>query len=309
MVKMIRKEDIQFNPKLKLDELITVTEFSRVHSGVLGGMKVVVKLPNYTFYPDIIDFTFHKENETASLVSNHTNIFEYLGAYTNGDFPYALVSKHIEGKSLLNAVFDNELDWKQIPMNSIFSYIRDIADALEHIASRGVVYRDLHMNNVMIDSRGDNARLIDFGLARKLDETGTYLENDRIEGSFDYLAPEVFDTGRCSETTDAHSLLVVFYEALFGKRPFEINTKIWGVENYSEIKEIALDSLSRVPIIYRRDDFGSSEFYNKCSDFFESGFFEGFENLQDFIGKFDVLERCYYDNLPATMPASLEKIA
>src|SRR5262249_29223126 len=46
--------------------------------------------------------------------------------------------------------------------------VRELADALEHAHSLGVVHRDLKPANVLIDDRG-RPRLIDFGLARRSD--------------------------------------------------------------------------------------------------------------------------------------------
>jgi serine/threonine protein kinase len=94
-----------------------------------------------------------------------------------------------------------------------------VADALEHAHSRGVVHCDVKPQNVVMGSHG-RPRLIDFGIARAESLTGQ--ANTRtIRGSAPYLAPEQLTGGAVDARADVYSLGTVLYEMVTGRPPFE----------------------------------------------------------------------------------------
>eukprot|EP00638_Chattonella_subsalsa_P020473 CAMPEP_0117856312 /NCGR_PEP_ID=MMETSP0950-20121206/1173_1 /TAXON_ID=44440 /ORGANISM="Chattonella subsalsa, Strain CCMP2191" /LENGTH=224 /DNA_ID=CAMNT_0005705391 /DNA_START=622 /DNA_END=1296 /DNA_ORIENTATION=- len=95
-------------------------------------------------------------------------------------------------------------------------YAAEMILALKYLHSKGVIYRDLKPENVVLDKHG-HIRLVDFGMAKPGMEIGRAYT---ICGSYDYIAPEVILGIGYSFPVDYWSLGCVLYELLFGLPPF-----------------------------------------------------------------------------------------
>ncbi|MDA1265267.1 MAG: serine/threonine-protein kinase [Planctomycetota bacterium] len=105
---------------------------------------------------------------------------------------------------------------------------RDVCDAVQHGHVRGVVHRDLKPQNVLVD-HGGRVRVIDFGIARVLDESAadTITRHGDFLGTLAYMSPEQLAGDRDAVDTrcDVYALGVVLYELLCGRRPFELESE------------------------------------------------------------------------------------
>lgn len=96
-------------------------------------------------------------------------------------------------------------------------YTACIFRALEHLHESKVVYRDVKMENVVVDRNG-YGKLCDFGMATCLTE-----QNDRaytICGTPGYMAPEVASGSGYAYAADWWSLGILLYELMVGELPF-----------------------------------------------------------------------------------------
>jgi len=87
---------------------------------------------------------------------------------------------------------------------------------LEHIHSKGIVYRDLKLENVLVDENG-HCKISDLGLAVLLGDSGKVRG---YAGTPGYTAPEVVLGFQYNHIADFFSLGVMIYRCLCGKKPF-----------------------------------------------------------------------------------------
>jgi eukaryotic-like serine/threonine-protein kinase len=91
-----------------------------------------------------------------------------------------------------------------------------IAGALAEAHSRGIVHRDLKPANIMLTRHG--VKVLDFGLARMLSETGI-TETNLVMGTPAYMAPEQVEGREPTSGTDLFALGIILYEMSTGRLP------------------------------------------------------------------------------------------
>jgi len=99
----------------------------------------------------------------------------------------------------------------------------DVTEALAALSKNGVVHRDIRPANIHV-SQKIPAKLIDFGLARRLNDDGSPSVTRVFDGLGDlrYTAPEqIIDSTSVDERADIYSLGITLYQMLAGSVPFD----------------------------------------------------------------------------------------
>ncbi|MGE3272313.1 MAG: protein kinase, partial [Chloroflexota bacterium] len=148
---------------------------------------------------------------SASL--RHPNIVEIFDVGEQDDIHF-LVMEEVEGDSLMYILRRGGA----IPIARTVALLRQMAAALDYAHSRGIVHRDIKPSNIIIGP-DDHVTLIDFGIARAMDES-RLTRVGVVVGTFEYMAPEVVTEGGGSPGADRYALGIVAYQMLTGRVPF-----------------------------------------------------------------------------------------
>jgi len=155
---------------------------------------------------------FHAESQAVAMLS-HPNIVSVYDVSSSGDADY-IVMELIEGITLKYYMEKKGvLNWKET-----LHFAMQIAKALEHAHSRGVVHRDIKPHNVMVLKNG-SVKVADFGIAQMM-STGDTMTQEAL-GSVHYISPEQAKGSRVDSRSDVYSLGVVMYEMISGRVPYD----------------------------------------------------------------------------------------
>ena len=108
-----------------------------------------------------------------------------------------------------------------LPDDEVVGYVKQTAMALDAAHAADVVHRDLKPDNLFRTLRDDGTaciKLLDFGIAKLVEDTRTLAQRTRSVGTPAYMAPEQFRSGSfVSAVTDVYALGLVTFTLLVGK--------------------------------------------------------------------------------------------
>jgi serine/threonine protein kinase/tetratricopeptide (TPR) repeat protein len=94
-----------------------------------------------------------------------------------------------------------------------------IARAIEYAHTQGILHRDLHPGNILLDARSEPL-VSDFGLAKWLDEESDLTRTLTTFGTPGYIAPEQAEGAHFGPAADIYSLGAILFNLLAGRPPF-----------------------------------------------------------------------------------------
>ncbi len=162
--------------------------------------------------PDIQQRLLREARAAAQLSSKYiVSIYDIVTA-PDGCF---ITMEYIEGVPLRKKIEEKGA----LPITDVVHFAAQIAEALEVAHKAGVIHRDVKPENVMIDARTGDAKMVDFGLARLAGDI-QLTQDGMVMGTAWYMSPEQIRAKPVDHRTDIYSYGVMLYEMLTGRPPF-----------------------------------------------------------------------------------------
>ena len=180
----------------------------------LYGRKVAIKMLPSILVCNKRAYAQVKAEALVSLKLSHSNIATVRAFEEENGNPF-LVMDYVEGRTL-----DDYLAEKgKLSEDETVKLLKPIANALDYAHSQGVVHRDVKPGNVMIDKSG-HPYILDFGIAREIQETMTRVTGKLSSGTLMYMSPEQLNGAVPKPAQDVYSFAAMVYECLKGEPPF-----------------------------------------------------------------------------------------
>ena len=157
---------------------------------------------------------FRREALAAARLSGEPHVVTIFDVGEHEGRPFT-VMEHLPGGTLAVRAEGGRVDPEQA-----LAWLAQAAEALDAAHGHGIVHRDVKPANLLFDS-SDRLQVVDFGIARVVDETAGMTAPGTVLGTAGYLAPEQAQGHETTAASDRYALAVVAYELLTGRRPFE----------------------------------------------------------------------------------------
>uniref|UniRef100_A0A8C9T102 Myosin light chain kinase, smooth muscle n=1 Tax=Scleropages formosus TaxID=113540 RepID=A0A8C9T102_SCLFO len=183
---------------------------------------------------------------------HHAKLVQCVDAF-EGKSDIVMVMEMISGGELFERIIDEDFELTE---REVIKYMLQIVDGVQFIHKQGIVHLDLKPENIMcINKTGTKIKLIDFGLARRLENSGSLKV---LFGTPEFVAPEVINYEPIGYPTDMWSIGVICYILVSGLSPFmgdndnetlsNVTSASWDFEDeaFDEISEEAKDFISQL---------------------------------------------------------------
>ncbi|MEZ5287449.1 MAG: protein kinase [Vicinamibacterales bacterium] len=183
----------------------------------LVNRQVAIKLPiGFAYRAGLAERLARERDILASL--SHPHIARlYDAGFTDSGEPY-LALEYVEGQAI-----DRYCEAARLGVEARVRLMLQVMEAVAYAHARLVIHRDLKPSNVLVTTDGA-VRLLDFGIARLLDEStaadATVTGAGGRAMTLAYASPEQVAQAPLGVGTDVYSLGVMLYELLTGARPY-----------------------------------------------------------------------------------------
>ena len=148
---------------------------------------------------------------------NIIEIYDYADADA-GDIPSYIVTEFIEGHTLKDFMEEHQAFFPEVA--ALIGI--EICEAIGHAHGLGIIHRDLKPENMMVDQT-QRLKLMDFGIAKVIDQQQHMTMTGSILGSPAHMAPEMLKGMDLDKRSDLFSVGTILYWMATGRLPFTGN--------------------------------------------------------------------------------------
>ena len=205
----------------KISEILLRHDYVMKERIGCGGFSIIFKIYSNKYSTDFaakITNTASTRHKTSSITTkieenalqhlNHPNIIKLYESFHEQNYSF-LILELCTSKSLRTLIGKKGIS----DMDALFTYMKQLTDALLFCHEKGFVHRDIKPANVLVDSYG-HLKLADFGMCIHVNP------NEKLHdyaGSPQYLAPEIINRKHFNPfKADIWALGVTFYEMAMG---------------------------------------------------------------------------------------------
>ena len=203
--------------KYEILEKIGEGGFGQVHKGRDPHLRRFVAVKTCTSADSEMRRRFHREAQIAAALQ-HPNIVTVHDLGFEHGLPY-LVQEFLSGEDLQQVIARHD----PLDLATRLRYLLQVGQGLAYAHDEGVLHRDVKPSNVRVLDSGQ-VKILDFGIARLMDETTRITGTGVAVGTVGYLSPEQLQGGAIDQRSDVFSFGVLAYELLSYRRPFQGDT-------------------------------------------------------------------------------------
>ncbi len=230
----------ELNQTYRIDSLIGVGGMGEVFKGhnIQTGDPVAIKvvLPEYA-RDEMIFELFRKEARVLNHLSHDAIVRYYVFSLDHAlGRPY-LAMEFVDGPSL-----GARAKSKPLSQPDFFNLLRHLADGLHKAHEAGVIHRDISPDNVILPGGlVENAKIIDFGIARSATVGGGTLLGGSFAGKYSYVSPEQLGLygGEVTPKSDIYSLGLTMAAGVRGQPINMSGSQVEVIEKRRKVPDLA----------------------------------------------------------------------
>ena len=192
--------------------------FSAFRSDGQFEQKVAIKLVRTGADSAAVLERFRNERQILAGL-DHPNIARLLDGGTTDDGVPFLVMELVSGTPI--DIFSDAL---KLSIPRRLKLFRQVCSAVQYAHQHLVIHRDIKPANILVTQDG-TPKLLDFGIAKLIDDSGQVAATQMRSFTTDYASPEQLRGDSISTASDLYSLGVVLYRLLTGRSPYRVEPR------------------------------------------------------------------------------------